>query len=86
MHVPLTKKEMFQCWVALLLTAGEFTAAIVLVIEHGHILAIYLAVTYLMRETSGGKHYHHIVVNLMERSKQYNRDLINRMFRRSNGG
>lgn len=69
-HQPLTKKEMLQCWVALILTAGEFTAAIFLVFHEGHLLAIYLAVTYAMRETAGGKHYHHIVVSLIDRMKR----------------
>lgn len=50
-----------QMWGALLLTAGEFVAAIYLVVHDGHILALYLAVTYAMRETEGGKRYHHVV-------------------------
>ena len=70
-HQPLTKKEMLQCWVALILTAGEFTAAIFLVFHEGHLLAIYLAVTYAMRETAGGRHYHHIVVGLIDRLKKH---------------
>lgn len=55
------KKEMMQCWIALFLTAGEFSVGIFLVFYEGHYLVLYLALTYLMRETTGGKHYHVIV-------------------------
>lgn len=72
LHPPMTKKEIFQCWVALILTAGEFTAAIFLVFHEGHLLAIYLAVTYAVRETAGGKHYHHIVVGLIDKLRRPN--------------
>lgn len=67
MDHPLTKKELFQCWLALLLTAGEFTVAIYLVMFEGHIFALYLAITYAARETSGGKHYHHIVGSMIHK-------------------
>lgn len=59
-----TRHEKVQCWVALLLTAGEFGAALYLIVYEGHILAIYLAITYAMRETSGGHHYHEIVYEM----------------------
>lgn len=65
---PMTKKELFQCWVALVLTAGEFTVALFLVFTEGHWFAAYLAITYAMRETNGGKHYHMIVVDLVHRA------------------
>lgn len=61
--------ELFQGWVALLLTVGEFSAGIFLYFHEGHVLALYLAVTYLVRETSGGKHYHEIVVDLLHKAK-----------------
>lgn len=64
-----TKKEIFQCWVALILTAGEFTIGIVLVIHDGHFLALYLAFTYLFRETAGGRHYHVILINALHKLK-----------------
>lgn len=56
------RKERVQCWIALFLTAGEFGTGIFLVCYEGHWFALYLAITYLMRETTGGKHYHHIVI------------------------
>lgn len=60
--MPERKHEIWQCWIALLLTAGEFGTAIWLVFYEGHIFALYLAITYAVRETSGGHHYHEIVV------------------------
>lgn len=72
MHPPMTKKELFQCWLAMLLTCGEFTVAIFLVFHEGHLFALYLAITYAMRETAGGKHYHHIVVDLIDRVRRKN--------------
>jgi hypothetical protein len=54
-------KEHHQQWLALLLTVGEFTGATILVVQDGHFFALYLAFTYLMRETPGGKHYHKLV-------------------------
>jgi len=65
--LPTTKKEMVQCWTALFLTTGEFGIGIWLFIHEGHVLAIYLAFTYLMRETSGGHHYHQILVTAYDR-------------------
>lgn len=56
------KLESVQTWAALALTAGEFGTALWLVIHDGHFFALYLAVTYLMRETHGGKHYHEVVI------------------------
>ena len=47
----------FQSYVALLLTTGEFIVGIFLVVHDGA-FALYLAVTHLVRETSGGKHLH----------------------------
>lgn len=57
-----SKREVIQCWFAFFLTTGEFIAGVWLVMHDGHILALYLACTYAMRETSGGKHYHDILV------------------------
>lgn len=54
-------------WIALILTAGEFTGAIILIVQEGHLFALYLALTYLVRETSGGKHYHDIVIETFQR-------------------
>jgi hypothetical protein len=62
-------KEHHLAYVALCLTAGEFGASFWLLIHEGHILALYLAVTYLSRETSGGKHYHDIVVRWLEKAR-----------------
>lgn len=55
-----------QAWIAFLLTTGEFAIAIFLLIHDGHILAFYLATTYVVRETAGGKEYHIIVVRLFK--------------------
>ena len=63
------KSELFQSYVALLLTTGEFIVGIFLVVHDGHVLALYLAVTYLVRETSGGKHYHEVVIDLLHKAK-----------------
>jgi hypothetical protein len=67
----MSKKEMRQAWVALLFTTGEFVAGVFLLVDHGHVLALYLACTYAARETSGGRHYHDIVVDLMRGSTIY---------------
>jgi hypothetical protein len=56
-------KEHHQAYAAACLTAGEFVAGLWLVIHEGHFLALYLAITYLSRETAGGKHYHHVFAN-----------------------
>lgn len=63
-------KEHHQAYAALCLTAGEFGAGIWMLLHDGHILALYLAVTYLARETSGGKHYHDIVMRWMEKTRR----------------
>ena len=57
-----TKKETIQMWVACILTAGEWAIALVVLVHRGDMVMIYLAVTYLIRETSGGKHYHEIMM------------------------
>jgi len=62
-----TKKEKIQMWVACILTAGEWAIAIVVLVQRGDLVMIYLAVTYLIRETSGGKHYHEIVAAAIHR-------------------
>lgn len=46
---------------ALAMTVGEFGGALWLVVHDGHFFALYLAVTYMIRETNGGKQYHHLV-------------------------
>ncbi len=56
-----TKSEKVQMWIACLLTCGEWTIAIYVMIHQGEIVMLYLAVAYAIRETSGGKHYHEIV-------------------------
>lgn len=68
MDHPMTKKELLQCWVAFILTAGEFTVAILLLVHEGHLLALYLAITYASRETTGGKHYHNLVGQVIHRA------------------
>lgn len=56
-----TKTEKTQMWLAVFLTAGEWAIAIFMCIHKGELVMIYLAVTYALRETKGGKHYHHII-------------------------
>ena len=51
-------------WIALVLTAGELGLAIVSTF-HGDAWALYLTITYWIRETRGGEHYHEIVVNAL---------------------
>lgn len=62
-------KEHHQAYAALCLTAGEFGAGIWMLLHDGHILALYLAVTYALRETSGGKHYHDIVLRWVDKAR-----------------
>jgi hypothetical protein len=62
-------KEHHQAYIALCLTLGEFTAAAKMLFD-GHLLTMYLALTYLARETSGGKHYHDIVVRWVEKTRR----------------
>lgn len=58
-----TKVTTFQLWGAFLMTCGEFGTATWYVFHEGHYFALFLAFTYAMRETAGGKHYHEIVVH-----------------------
>lgn len=58
-----------QQYLALGLTAGEFGGATWLFVHEGHFFAFYLAVTYLVRETSGGKHYHDVLARWVARVK-----------------
>jgi hypothetical protein len=51
-----------QLWGAVFLTVGEFGIAIWMVVHDGHLLALYLATTYAIRETSGGHHYHDVII------------------------
>lgn len=69
--LPTTKHERIQCWIALLLTVGEFSVAIFLVFNEGHIFALYLAITYAVRETSGGKHYHEVLLEQWARVRDW---------------
>lgn len=50
-----------QLWLAIFLTSGEWALAIYFLFSHGDIVMIYLAATYLVRETKGGQHYHEII-------------------------
>jgi hypothetical protein len=59
----VTEKE---AWIALFLTAGEFYAAFYLLVSEGHILALYLAITYAVRENPKAHHYHQIFVDLVK--------------------
>lgn len=59
------KYDIALCWVALVLTAGEFGLALFVWLDGGNCLALYLAVTYWIRETRGGHHYHEIVVHVV---------------------
>lgn len=66
----IDKHHIKVAWIALILTAGEFTGAIFLVVHEGHYFAIYLALTYMVRETSGGKHYHDIVIETFKKLRE----------------
>lgn len=57
------RRERIQCYFALCLTIGEFCAGVWMLVYDGHVLALYLAVTYALRETTGGKHYHRILID-----------------------
>lgn len=63
-------KEHHQAYVAAVLTIGEFGGASWLVIHDGHFFAIYLAFTYLMRETAGGKHYHDVITKYFNKLRR----------------
>lgn len=67
--IRLLQHEHTQAVTAASLTVGEFVTGAYLLVHEGHILALYLAVTYLMRETSGGKHYHEVVFAAVKRIK-----------------
>ena len=75
-----TKKEIIQCWLALFFTTGEFMAGVWLVIHEGHILAIYLAFTYALRETTGGKHYHDILVQAFYKIRLHKKYTVDNPF------
>lgn len=62
-----TKKEKIQMWVACVLTAGEWAIAIVALVQRGDMVMLYLVVTYFIRETTGGKHYHEIMIEAFHR-------------------
>jgi hypothetical protein len=66
--IPPVHKERAQAVLALCLTCGEFVAAGFLLVHEGHTLALYLAVTYALRETPGGKHYRELVVAAFKRA------------------
>jgi hypothetical protein len=58
-------------WIALFLTSGEFIVSFWLFVHDGHLLALYLAITYAVRETPSGKEYHTIIVNLVKHAKEH---------------
>lgn len=62
------KHERKIAWIALFLTTGEFVAGVFLVVHHGHVLALYVAITYLSREMTKSVHYHDIVVDLAKKA------------------
>lgn len=62
-----TRSEKIQMWLACLLTAGEWALAILVLVKQGEIVMIYLAITYAIRETTGGKHYHEIVIHAVKK-------------------
>jgi len=61
------RTERYQMWLACLLTAGEWALAIFVLVRQGEIVMIYLAVTYAIRETTGGKHYHEILIHAVQK-------------------
>jgi hypothetical protein len=65
-----TKQEKLQMWLAAVLTAGEWTIAIYVLVHQGEIVMIYLAITYAIRETSGGKHYHEILIEAIQKARR----------------
>jgi len=54
-------------WLACCLTAGEWMLAIYVLVHQGEIVMIYLAITYAIRETTGGKHYHEIIIHAVQK-------------------
>ena len=67
MHLNTPKAELVMCWVALLFVCGEFSIAMFDLLWDGRALALFMAVNTLMRETKGGKHYHHILLRAFVR-------------------
>jgi hypothetical protein len=65
-----TKKEQVQMWLAAVLTAGEWTIALYVMVHQGEIVMLYLAVTYAIRETTGGKHYHEILIEAIQKVRR----------------
>lgn len=53
--------EKLQMWIACCLTMGEWGIAIFVLIYHGDVVMLYLAITYLLRETRGGHRYHEMI-------------------------
>lgn len=58
----LSKNDLRLRWIAFILTIGELGWAISSSF-HGDMWALYLTITYWIRETKGGAHYHEIVVH-----------------------
>lgn len=75
-----TKKELVQCWLALILTGGEISICVWLIIYHGNFVYLYLFATYTMRETSGGHHYHEILVRAYHKVCQHKRHVEDNPF------
>jgi hypothetical protein len=61
------RRDLYLSYLALMFVSGEFLLALRDVVFHGHLLALYLALSALIRETHGGAHYHDIVVYLIRR-------------------
>lgn len=61
------RAEKIQMWLACLLTCGEWMLALLVLVRQGEIVMIYLAITYAIRETTGGKHYHEIVIHAIQK-------------------
>lgn len=61
------RTEKLQMWLAVLLTCGEWALALLVLVRQGEIVMIYLAITYAIRETTGGKHYHEIVLHAVQK-------------------
>jgi hypothetical protein len=59
----ITKKEKIQCWLALGFTCGELGICVWLIVAHLNFIYIWVFFAATLRESSGGQHYHEILLN-----------------------
>lgn len=60
-QVPEQKIEAAQMWLAAVLAVGEWCIATYFFVSHGDVVFLYLTITYVIRDTKGGQHYHDII-------------------------